>query len=71
MTPPTPNAQAQVAGGQVPPVYTFDPNAPPEAKAAEAGKGREKLKSGRDDIGNGGVGQSTLRQSVCHLLTRR
>ncbi|EKM60795.1 uncharacterized protein PHACADRAFT_246931 [Phanerochaete carnosa HHB-10118-sp] len=57
-----PDAQAQLhaiaakdaAKGQVP-VYTFNPNASPEAKAAEAGKGREKLKSGKDDVGNGGV----------------
>lgn len=60
-----PNGQEQVnaiaaedaAKGQVP-VHTFDPNASPEAKGAEAGKGKDKLKSGKDDIGNGEVGQS-------------
>ncbi len=27
------------------PVYTFDPDAPPQQKAAAAGKGREQLQS--------------------------
>ena len=57
-----PNAQAQLsaiaaedaAKGQVP-VHTFDPNAPPEVKAAQAGQGEEKLKRDKD-LGAGGVG---------------
>lgn len=43
------------AKGQVP-VHTFDPNAPPEVKAAQAAQGEEKLKRNKDDKGAGGVG---------------
>lgn len=57
-----PNAQAQLdaiaaedaSKGQVP-VYTFDPNAPPEVKAAEAAKGEQKLKRHKDDADDAGA----------------
>lgn len=56
----SPHAEAQVNGivqedaakNRVP-VHTFDPNAPPEAKAAAAGKGKDKLKRDGGDEGKG------------------
>ena len=59
-----PNALAEVnaiaehdAAKDKVPVYTFDPNAPPEAKAAVAEQGKDKLKSDKDTNGNGGIGE--------------
>lgn len=58
------NVQAKVNGiveqdaakGRVP-VHTFDPDASPESKAADAGKQKQKLGIDRDDVKTGGKGE--------------
>lgn len=73
----SPAAQAQLnvlaaedtAKGQVP-VHTFDPNAPPEAKAAQAAQGEEKLKRHKY-LGESGVGERRLERTPRPYLTRR
>ena len=59
------NVQAKVNGiveqdaakGRVP-VHTFDPDASPESKAADAGKQAQKIGIDRDDVKTGAKGES-------------
>ena len=70
----TPQAQAQLNGivahdeqKNAVPVHTFDPNAPPEEKAAAAGKSKDKLQSVTDDGDAGAGGKGVIHR----LLTAR
>ena len=66
----SPHAEAQVNGivqedaakNRVP-VHTFDPNAPPEEKAAAAGKGKDKLKRDGGDEGTVEKGALSCEQA--------